>query len=128
MDGQNFGNGQNNNYQDNTGNVPYQTSSYSVGNDSGKANGLQIASLVLGILAICLSCCYGLPGFILAIIGLVCAIKGNKENKHGIGTAGLVCSIIGLIVSICFLIYYIVVIGLVFSGGLDSFLREYGYY
>lgn len=127
MDGQNFGNGQNNNYQDNTSSVPYQPSSNSEGSGSGKASGIQIASLVLGIIAICLVCCYGLPSVILGIIGLICAIKGNKENKHGVGTAGLVCSIIGIIAGVCSLIYYIVIVGLLVSGGLDSYLRDLYY-
>lgn len=121
MDGQNFGKDQNNSYQDYTANVPYQSSSNSEVNDSGKASGIQIASLVLGILSICLCCCYGLPSIILGIIGLVCAIKGNKENKHGIGIAGLVCSIIGLIAGVCMLIYYVVVIGLMLSSGFGSY-------
>ena len=127
MDGQNFQNGQNNGYQDNTANVPYQSTSYSEGNGSGKASGTQIASLVLGIISICLVCCYGLPSVILGIIGLVCAIKGNKENKHGVGTAGLVCSIIGLIAGICALIYYIAVVGLLVSGGLDAYINDLYY-
>lgn len=101
MDGQNFQNGQNNSYQDNTANVPYQYPPNSSGNGSGKANGMQIASLILGIASICLSCCcYGVPSIILGIIGTICAVMGNKENKHGVGTAGLVCSIIGIVASI----------------------------
>lgn len=127
MDGNNFGNGQNNSYQDNTANVPYQSNPYVEVKASGKASGIQIASLVLGIIAICLTCCYGLPSVILGIIGLVCAIKGNKENKHGVGTAGLVCSIIGIIAGICSLIYYIAIVGLVVSGGLDAYLNELYY-
>lgn len=107
MDGQNFGNGQNNNYQDNTANVPYQSTYSYEDNNSGKANGLQIASLVLGIISICLICCYGAPSIILGLIGLILAIKGNKEGKHGIGVAGLVCSIIGLVGGTISLIYYI---------------------
>ena len=107
MDGQNFGNGQNNNYQDNTANVPYQSTYSYEDNNSGKANGLQIASLVLGIISIVLICCYGAPSVILGLIGLILAIMGNKRSKHGIGIAGLVCSIIGLCGGIISLVYYI---------------------
>ena len=110
MDGQNFGSGQNNNYQDNTANVPYQSTYSYEDNNSGKANGLQIASLVLGIISICLICCYGAPSIILGLIGLILAIMGNKRSKHGIGIAGLVCSIIGLCGGIISLIYYIVIL------------------
>lgn len=124
MDGQNFGSGQNNNYQDNTANVPYQ-SSYSYENHgSGKANGLQIASLVLGIISICLICCYGAPSVILGIIGLICAIKGNKESKHGVGTAGLVCCIIGLCGGALSLTYYIWFLS---SGEFERYLNEIYY-
>ena len=117
MDGQNFDNGQNNSYQDNTANVPYYSSSYSEGNVPGNASGVQIASLVLGIISIVFGCCYGLPSIILGVIGLICAIIGNKENKHGIGTAGLVCSIIGIIAGICWLLFYIFYIGALVSLG-----------
>ena len=95
------------NYQDNT-NMTFQQPPVDPDN-GGKANGLQIASLVLGIISILLCCCYGAPSMIMGIIGLVCGIKGNKENKHGVGTAGIVCSIIGLIFGVISLIYYIVV-------------------
>lgn len=106
MDGQNFGSGQNN-YQDNTANIPYQSTYSYEDNNSGKANGMQIASLVLGIISIVLICCYGAPSVILGLIGLILAIMGNKRNKHGIGIAGLVCSIIGLCGGIISLAYYI---------------------
>ena len=117
MDGQNFGNGQNNNYQDYTANLPYQSTSYSEGNVSGSASGVQIASFVLGVLSLLFGFCYGLPSIIMGIIGLICAIVGNRKNKHGIGTAGLVCSIVGLIAGICWLIYYIVYIGVLLTSG-----------
>ncbi|MGN0168162.1 MAG: hypothetical protein ACI4AB_08980 [Acetatifactor sp.] len=93
MDGQNF-----NNYQDNTANVPYQAPVEDEG--PKKANGLQIASLVLGICAIVFGCCWAGLGIILGIIGIVLAVMGNKNGKHGIGTAGLVCSIVGLVIGI----------------------------
>ena len=110
MDGQNNQNnstGQYSNYQDNT-NMTFQQPPVAPDND-GKANGLQIASLVLGIISILLCCCYGAPSVIMGIIGLVCGIKGNKENKNGVGTAGIVCSIIGLIFGVISLIYYFIV-------------------
>lgn len=104
-DQQNGGQYSNNNYQDYTANIPYQAPV-----DNGpekKTNGLQIAGLVCGILAICTACCYGVPGIILGIAGLICAVVGNGRNKSGVGTAGLVCSIIGLILGIAALAYYI---------------------
>lgn len=124
MDGQNFGNEQNNNYQDYTANIPYQSTSYPGGNASGSASGAQIAGFVLGILSMLFGFCYGLPSIILGIIGLICAIAGNRKNKHGIGTAGLVCTIVGIIAGICWLIYFIIYIGfLLTSGVLDAYFN-----
>ena len=108
-----------NNYQDNTGNIPYQAP---VENEPVKANGLQIAGLVCGILAIVSCWCYGIVGIILGIVGLICSILGNKKGKTGLGTAALICSIVGIILSVVALIYFIVVIGAAFSmmGTMDS--------
>ena len=71
-------------------------------NNNGK--GLSIAGLVLGIVAVFLSFFYmvNILGLILAIVGLVCAVKGSKAAKAageptGMATAGLVLSIIGLV-------------------------------
>ncbi len=64
------------------------------------ANGMQIASLVLGILSIILGCCTSYIGCIFGIVGLILAILGNKQGKNGIGTAGLICSIVGIVVGI----------------------------
>jgi len=111
-------NGQYSNYQDNTANIPYQVQVENVAGN--KANGLQIAGLVCGILAICTSCCYGIPGIILGIVGLVCSILGNKNNKNGLGIGGLVCSIIGLIFGIVMLIYYAWIIAMLFESGYGS--------
>lgn len=137
MDGNNFGNqntqnnGQNN-YQDNTANNMYYQAPTNDGTEN-KANGKQIAGLVFGILAICTSCCYGIPGIIFGIVGLILSIMGNKESKHGVGIAGLVCSIIGLIAGIALTIYFAAVIAVVFemieSGelDLDALQQMYGY-
>lgn len=123
MDGNNFGNdntqnndqnnqyftgdsqpaNQYNNYQDNTANNMY----YQAPQDNGmenKANGMQIAGLVLGIVSICFGCCGG--GIIFGVVGLILSILGNKEKKHNIGTAGLVCSIIGLILSVIMMVFW----------------------
>lgn len=130
MDGQNFNNEQNtqntentvntestqySNYQDNTANVVYQETA-STPDSGNKASGMQIASLVLGILSICFCCCYGFPGLIMGIIGLVCGIKGNKERKNGVGTAGVICSVIGLIFSFFMLIYFVLIFVGLFSN------------
>lgn len=72
--------------------------------ENNNSKGLSIAGLVLGIVAIFLSFFYmvNILGLILAIVGLVCAVKGSKAAKAageptGLATAGLVLSIIGLV-------------------------------
>jgi hypothetical protein len=67
-----------------------------------------IASLVLGIIAIVIgvfsSGLLGWLGAILAIVGIILGALGRKDpEKKGIATAGLVCSIIGLV--LCLILY-----------------------
>ncbi len=64
-----------------------------------------IASLVLGIIALLIgifsSGLLGWLGAIVAVIGIVLGALGRKNPEgKGIATAGLVCSIIGLILSL----------------------------
>ncbi|MCI8528694.1 MAG: hypothetical protein HFH82_06005 [Lachnospiraceae bacterium] len=133
MDENNFDNrsqnngGQYSNYQDNTGNVPNQVPIDNV--PDNKANGLQIAGLVCGIIAICTSCCYGIMGIIMGIVGIICSAAGNKSNKSGVGTAGLVCSIIGLIFGVVMLIYSVWAFSYVFGSesGYWDMMRQLGY-
>ncbi len=146
MDGNNFGNGnpQNNNngnsqfdiqnssnYQDNTANSSNYQAPPQTGPDDNKASGKQIAGLVLGILAILFSCCYGIPGLIFGIAGLILSIMGNKESKSGVGIAGLVCSIIGLLAGVAMTIYFGYIFALVFemmeNGELDSYMEMMDY-
>jgi len=94
-------------YQDYTANAAYQAP---VDDGASGTNGLQIAGLVCGILAICSCCCYGVPALIFGIAGLICAVMGNKRSKNGVGTAGMVCSIIGLILGAIAIVYYAMVI------------------
>ena len=64
---------------------------------------MAIASLVLGIVSIVFSAIpgLGLLSWILAIVGIILGALGRKNpEKKGIATAGLVCSIIGLILGI----------------------------
>ena len=67
-----------------------------------------VASLVLGIIAIIIGLfsagTLGWFGAILAIIGIILGAVGRKNpEKSGLATAGLVCSIIGLI--LCLIVY-----------------------
>ena len=85
--------------------------------DDGKADGKSVAGLVLGILAIPASCCYGIPGIILAIIALILALKGKKSKRCSLATAAVVISVIALVLSILVTIYFVAVVGTMISMG-----------
>lgn len=126
MDGQNFSN-EHNNYQDNTANMQYQMPPES--NEPSGPNGCQIAGLVLGIIGIPACCCYGIPGILFGVIGIILAIVGNKRNKgSGVGIGGLVCSIIALIFGILATIYYgLILQGMAGAGPFAEMIEEMGY-
>lgn len=69
-----------------------------------KQSGLGIASMILGIIGL-LTSCLGV-GIVFCIVGLVLAIICivNKQVKHGMGIAGLVCSIVGIVVFVFMLL------------------------
>ena len=86
-------------YPDNYHNHNYQNNVVHTGSIPGK--GKAIASLVLGICAIVLPIPF--LDIILAIVGLFMAASAKKEGfSGGIQTAGFVCSLVGLILSILF--------------------------
>lgn len=61
----------------------------------GKA--LEICSLIFGILGIIGCCCYGVFGIIGLVLSIVALATGRKS---GLSIAGLVCSIIGVVLTI----------------------------
>lgn len=66
--------------------------------------GMAIASMILGIVSIVTSCIWYL-GIPCAIVGLILGILHNKKNeKSGMATAGIVCSIISLVLVILILV------------------------
>lgn len=94
--------------------------------------------LVMGVLSILGSCCYGLPGILFGTIGLVLSIKDTKLYKkepdkyldYGNVKAGKIMSIIGLIISMLFIA---LMIGVILYVGwdviqdpelLEEFMRE----
>ena len=83
-----------------------------------KANGLQIAGLVLGILSIVIGCC-GWYGLIFSIAGIVCSVLGNKDNTSGVGKAGLICSIIGIVIAVLITILGIIGLSMLGKMGID---------
>lgn len=88
-----------------------------------RSNGMAIASMVPGIVSIVLSCLWyiSVPS---AIASLVLGIMHNKKNgKCGMSTAGIVCSVIGLVLTI--LLIVLAVIGLAVFGGMAALSNYY---
>lgn len=85
------------------------------------------ASLVLGIISIVATFCYGI-GIVCGIIGLVLASKDRKlyqsapelynPSSYSTSNAGRICSIIGTVLSA---IYIVVIIGLFVFFGMVSY-------
>lgn len=75
-----------------------------------RSKGLGIASLVLGIISV-VTCWLPVIPVVLAVIGLICAVKARNGIPYGIpgrgvATAGLVLSIIGLVFGSIYLCCY----------------------
>jgi hypothetical protein len=84
---------------------------------SGKA----IASLVLGICSIPVCFCYGVPSIIAGVIGLIfgtlasreIAGGGFTESSRGMATAGKICSWVGILFGVGYIIFFIAMIAFV---------------
>lgn len=77
-------------------------------------DGSGVASMVCGILSIVFCWCYGIVGLPLGIIAIAMYSKSKRMNGGvviGMARAGMVCGIIGSILSALMLIYVIFVIG-----------------
>lgn len=82
---------------------------------------MAVASLVLGIVAIALNFIgLGFPiGTVLGLVGIVLgAMARKKEPGNGLATGGLVCSIIGTVLSVLFIVLCAACVGSV--GGLGA--------
>lgn len=80
-------------------------SMYQEPESNGNGNkGMAIASMILGIVAIVLSCIWYIS-VIAGIVSIVLAVLYNKQNgKCGMTTAGIVCSIIGIVLAVLLII------------------------
>lgn len=139
MDDQNFQNDpvtqstestQENFYQDNTEAVDsaQPTPVYYTVEEQPKqqTSALAVVGLVMGIVSILFSCCYGL-GIFFGIAGIICSALSKKKSKSGIGTAGLICSIIGTVFSVIMIIYVVAVAAMLVNDPefMNSFTRSY---
>lgn len=78
------------------GNTEYTTNVMN-GGTKKESKALEICALVFGILGIVCCVCYGIFGLVGLILSIVCLAKGKKS---GLSITGLVCSIVGLLLSI----------------------------
>lgn len=62
--------------------------------------GLGIAALVCGVLAIVMSFCCGIFGVPLSIAAIITGALGLKSSARGMAIAGLVCGVIGLLIAV----------------------------
>ncbi|MGI6695805.1 MAG: DUF4190 domain-containing protein [Christensenellales bacterium] len=91
-------------------NAPWQSASATVHvNPDIAANGYGIASLVLGVLSLLIALLAAylyIIGAIIGLVGIILGAVGMKKNpsKKGLAVAGLVCSIIGLVISMLYLV------------------------
>lgn len=92
-------------------------------NMDGGANGMAIASMVLGIIAVLLSCCSGTRWLtvIVAVVGIVfgiLALQKKEFNNRGMAIAGIVCSIVALVMGLILIL--LGVVGIAFLTSLFS--------
>jgi len=122
---QNFGQNANQGYNQNYGQNDYGTVYNAVPVQNGK--GFSIASMVCGICSIVLCWCYGIPGLVLGIVAVALAIKSKSMNNDvlsGMAKAGLVCGVIGAVLSALYIVLAVIGIALGTVGSLGN-IRYY---
>ena len=103
------------------GQTPYAPVSVEQEDDSVPGKGPGVASLILGIISLALFC---IPvfGFIVAVVGLILGIvsvskAGKAGKKCGVGIAGLICSGIGLLIGVIYVVGFAAVLAEEVSSG-----------
>ncbi|MFH8518088.1 DUF4190 domain-containing protein [Streptomyces gelaticus] len=77
------------------------------------ANGMGTAAMVLGILAVCMFCVYGIPSLILGALALIFGILGRKRvqrgeaNNSGQALAGIIMGSIGIVFGVAIISFFI---------------------
>ena len=91
-------------------------------------NGLAIASMVLGIVSLVLTCmCCGMISWLPSLIGLILGIVARaKGNRSGMGVAGIVLNSIALLFA--FIMVVLLFIGTYASGYNDNSIFWDGVY
>lgn len=99
-------------------------------NGNGQKDTLAVVSLVLGIVSLVVCCCSGLFSVPFGIGGIICAALSKKNGKSGMATAGLVCSIIGVVFGILSTILGVLMFVALLNDAdaMEAFTSMYYYY
>ena len=79
-----------------------------------QSKGMAIASMVLGICSIVFFSTVFIS-LICAIVGLVLGIVAKKKNQGGMATAGIVTSIIGIVIVVIVFVFAVLLVGEAFN-------------
>ena len=106
------------NYGSPYGQVPYMQENLQPANSS---DGLAVASMILGICAIILSCCFGI-GQLLAVISIILGIIAlvKKTRKKGMSIAGIIMSGVTLLLALAALFFF-----MINPQAVEDFTREF---
>ena len=79
--------------------------------DPPPTTGKDTASMILGILSICLCWLFGVPGLVLGILAIVLASQAKKiiGRYSGMAVAGLVTGICGVVFSAFYTLFFIAI-------------------
>lgn len=90
-------------------------------------NGMAIASMVMGILAVLFCCCLFYLSIPLSIGGLITGIIALKKQYPGKGMAiaGIVTSSVAIVLAIILILAFVLFAA---TGELDTFMKEFQYY
>lgn len=66
-----------------------------------------------------MGCCITYLGIALGVGGIICSVMSKKKQKSGLATAGLVCSIIGIVFAVIWIIFSVAIMGMLAAAGID---------
>lgn len=88
-----------------------------------RSAGMAVASLIMGILGLVMSCCI-YPPIIFGSLAIIFALlsRGGEMHMNSYAKAGLILGILAIICGILFLIYSILTL-LIQFGGIEGYLQ-----